>query len=173
MSKYIELAKKLKALADRGIGGEKYNAERKLKELMRKHHLTMEDVEGEKENYYEIKNITSEKRLLFTQVCYHVLGKKYRERGQKRDKNIIYVLCTLAEGMEVEAKFNFFWKLYKDELSVFYEAFISKNDIYATDVKSKNESDLSEEEFTKHMRVAAMASSIKKGQFQKQLKHGN
>ena len=36
MSKYLELAKKLKALADKGVGGEKDTADRMLKDLMRR-----------------------------------------------------------------------------------------------------------------------------------------
>ena len=48
MSKNIELAKKLKALADKGIGGEKSNAEAMLNNLMKKHNITIEEIEGEK-----------------------------------------------------------------------------------------------------------------------------
>ena len=39
------LAKKLKELADRGIGGEKQNAEKKLKMLMSKYGITPEMLE--------------------------------------------------------------------------------------------------------------------------------
>lgn len=45
MEKYIELAKKLKELADRGTGGEKVNAEQQLTRLMEKHGITLEDIE--------------------------------------------------------------------------------------------------------------------------------
>ena len=55
MSKYIELAKKLKALADRGIGGEKINAEKMLNALMKKHKISIEDIEGEKQEDCNLK----------------------------------------------------------------------------------------------------------------------
>lgn len=40
MNNKAELLKKLKALVDRGIDGEKVNAEKKLKELMRKYDIS-------------------------------------------------------------------------------------------------------------------------------------
>ena len=55
MEKNIELAKKLKALSDRGVGGEKINAEKLLNDLLKKHGLTIEDVEGEKTDVYCFK----------------------------------------------------------------------------------------------------------------------
>ena len=50
--KYIILAKKLKALADKGIDGERVNAQKMLDTLMRKHNLTITDIEGEKTDDY-------------------------------------------------------------------------------------------------------------------------
>ncbi len=47
MSKIITLAKKLHALAERGVGGEKINAEYKLKELCQKHNISLDDLESE------------------------------------------------------------------------------------------------------------------------------
>ncbi len=41
MDKIIELAKKLKALSERGEGGEKLNADRMLKDLMNKHDISL------------------------------------------------------------------------------------------------------------------------------------
>src|ERR1700722_391802 len=51
----LELAKKLKTLSDIGIGGEKENAASFLKRLMDKHHITVEQIEGEKNNWHEFK----------------------------------------------------------------------------------------------------------------------
>ena len=43
--KYLELARKLKALADKGIDGEKYNAQKQLDKIMKKYGIRMEDLE--------------------------------------------------------------------------------------------------------------------------------
>lgn len=43
-SKYLELAKKIKALADRGVGGEKINAAAMLELHMTRHGITMENI---------------------------------------------------------------------------------------------------------------------------------
>lgn len=45
-AKIIDKAKKLKELADRGVGGEKENAKRMYEAYKKKHNLTDEDVKG-------------------------------------------------------------------------------------------------------------------------------
>lgn len=50
-NKAIDKAKKLKALADRGIGGEKLNAKAQLDKLMKEHNLSDTDVDTETETY--------------------------------------------------------------------------------------------------------------------------
>jgi DNA polymerase III delta prime subunit len=71
MSKHIELAKKLKVLSKRGIGGEKENAERMLSEIMTKYGLSDEDIEGEKLNEYYF-NIEKSDNKFWCQVVRHV-----------------------------------------------------------------------------------------------------
>lgn len=44
--------KKLQALAERGIGGEKIGAKAKLEELMKKYDISLADVEEDKVDYY-------------------------------------------------------------------------------------------------------------------------
>lgn len=68
MSKIIELAKKLKALADRGEGGEKVNAENKLQQLIKKYGITTEEIEGEQQHDYFFKIKTTRERKLWMQI---------------------------------------------------------------------------------------------------------
>ena len=58
MNKKIEILKKLKALADRGIGGEKENAELLLKKYMKKYNISEKELnkDEEKEVYINLKN---------------------------------------------------------------------------------------------------------------------
>jgi len=65
-SKIIDKAKKLKELADRGVGGEKENAKRMYDAYKKKHNITDEEVEGH--NYTDdfinqIKNMSDSEIL--------------------------------------------------------------------------------------------------------------
>ena len=89
MNKHIELAKKLKALADKGIGGEKVNAEKMLNDLLKKHNITIEDVEGEKTENYFFK-VKPEDSNLFIQIVKRVRYdlKVYGEVPAKKIKEL-------------------------------------------------------------------------------------
>lgn len=50
-SKIIELARKIKELADRGVGGEKVNATQKLADLLKKYDIAFTELEETKSNY--------------------------------------------------------------------------------------------------------------------------
>ena len=50
-----QLLNKLKALAERGVGGEKETAQRKLKELMKKYGVEEVDLSDEKKENFKFK----------------------------------------------------------------------------------------------------------------------
>ncbi len=50
-----ELIKKIKALADRGVGGEKENAQKLLKELMQKYNINEEEISEDIIKEFDIK----------------------------------------------------------------------------------------------------------------------
>ncbi len=174
MSKQIELAKKIKALVDRGVGGEKENAEKLLADFLKKHNLTIEEIEGEAINEYFFK-VDKEDVRLWRQIVANVNYEipKYGEFPKKVQKNP-YILgnfmvkCTAAEFVEIESKFNFYKKLYKQELEIFYSAFIHANRLYSG--KPANESqELSDDELEQQLRIVQMAQRVKKGEFNKQI----
>ena len=176
MSKHIELAKKLKALADKGIGGEKINAEKMLNDLLKKHNLTIEEIEGEKKQDYYFN--VAEKRYwnLLYQIIKNVNYKircfgeipKTKIRQHKLDGNYL-IECTTCEYVEIEAKFDFYSKLFKSELDTFFSAFIEANDLGVDDPSPENKKPLTKEEYSKLLRIQEMALKIKKGDFHKQL----
>lgn len=73
--KHIELGKKLKALSEQGIGGEKTNAEKMLNSLLKKHNISIEDIEGEKVDYYYFK-IKKDDVRLWSQIVKSVNNNK-------------------------------------------------------------------------------------------------
>lgn len=101
MSKCLDLAKKLKALADRGVGGEKINAEVKLRELMDKHGFTMLDIEGDKVDYHKFKVMPGYTKL-FAQIVVTIVGKGYDIFSERGKKNVLVLQTTSAIAIEVE-----------------------------------------------------------------------
>lgn len=166
--KYLELAKKLKALAERGIGGEKYNAQQALDRFLQKHGISIEDLEDDKEENHWIR--VGDNKALFTQVAASVLGANTKVcTNFKYQKGKMCIVTTKAKAVEVEAKFNFYSALYKKEVDIFYEAFIVANGIFPMDGVKKDMGELSKEERDRARRAMEMASSIASNPFHKLL----
>lgn len=174
MSKHIELAKKLKALADRGVGGEKINAEMMLNALMKKHNITIEDIEGEKlEDYYF--SFDKSEHSLWLQIvkttnrnikCYGEFPEKVIKEFELKGNYMI--TCSASDFIEIEAKHDFYKSLYKEELDVFYTAFLSANKLFFIKEESE-EKEMTEEEYRKWKRIAELSAKITIGKFRKQL----
>lgn len=136
-SKKIELAKKLKALAEQGEAGEKQVAEFKLKEFMRKHGITDEDIESEKiEAYFFYIGPDSEKlkTTLLNQIC-GTMGLSIRgpiavkDKRKYKMKEDFGVHCTASQYIEISAKFEFYKNILKSDLKTFIYAFAMKHDL--------------------------------------------
>ena len=179
MDKHVELIKKLKALADRGVDGEAKNAQKLLDKMLKKHNLTVEDIEGEKQQDYFFK-ATGINASLFAQIVkrvnydlkiYFFPAAKVKQFGLAGNHMIT---CTAAEFIEIEQMFDVYKRLYKKESEIFYKAFLAANDLLAIPPKSeqKTTSDLSPEEFEEWKRTQAIASKIKTETIRKQLSNG-
>lgn len=165
--RYIELAKKLKALADKGVDGEKINAKIKLDRLMIEHGITKEDIDGVEIKLYWF-NVKLSDVSFFWQIVGNVTGtsrNRYNNRLKRTKKG---VECTPAEAIEIDAKFKFYSSIYKKELKIFYSAFIQTNELYRKKESDDNDTDyeLTEED----RRIIEMAAGMKKHSFAKQLK---
>lgn len=175
MNKHLELARKLKALADRGIGGEKQNTESILNALLRKHGITIEEIEEEKlERYYF--RLKEDEHSLWHQIIKHVNYsiKCYGEFPQKMIKQFelggnYMIECTAANYVEIEAKYSFYKRLYNEELEVFYSAFLKANNLLVDNPNKNDNSDISMEDYEQWKRIIDMADKIRVGQFRKQL----
>lgn len=174
MNKHIDLAKKLKALADKGVGGEKTNAEKMLMDLLSKHKLTIEDIEGEKVTMYFFK-ASGEKVALLSQIIkrvsydlkfYDIPADVVKRRGLDGS---YATECTAAQYVEIESMIEFYWRLYKEELKVFYHAFLDANDLLAQPPVPKTVEELSPEELEKWKRSKQMSSTIKSETHRKQI----
>ena len=76
--------------------------------------------------------------------------------------------CTASEYVEIEAKFDFYEKLYKVELNVFWIAFLNANNLLVDDL-NKNKTEPTDADHKKWARVRDMSEKITKGNFLRQL----
>lgn len=173
--KYIALLKKVKALAEQGVGGEKYNAEKALKILMKKYGITEEMLDDEKVSYHFFWLRKDYEQELFKQLigCYYPDLKPgaFPLKLAKQYNGNYFVECTKAGYIEIKARLEFYFKGYMADLKVFYRAFLYKNNLL---VESKRtEFDVTPEELEEHKKAVKMAQGIEKRAYNKQLNGSN
>jgi len=168
MSKIIELAKKLKALSERGEHGEKHNAADMLTKLLKKHDLSVEDIEREEISSHFLSFKLKQETLL-TQIIYSILGHRMKLYPHVSLKTKMMVKCTSAEFIEIEAAFPFYWNKYEKELGLFDKAFTYKNYLFpknSDSSKNKKQEKITDEEAEK---IVQMMSSIDGSKHHKQI----
>lgn len=166
--KIKELLIKLKALSERGVGGEKENATKKLYELLKKHNISESELENISINDYYIE-IEEYIWKLFYQIVGHTnidikvykfnskVKKKYKLKGN------ILVCCSACEYLLICAKFDFYKSLFDEEMKIFMSAFIQAQSL---GVKSNEENRSFNEN---DVRVLQMSLNIKKRDFVPQI----
>lgn len=169
-SKLITLAKKLKALVDRGVDGEKDNAVLKLQKLMEKHGFTEADINDEEKKTWCSYWYTStfEKKLLL-QIQRAIIGKEARYRPNKGSRGLSFNF-TVSQQIEFEYKWSIYKKSMNDQLALFYAAFVNKNHIFHSDDEGQDWEDLTPEEQERRLAISELAKSAKKVNIHKQLK---
>lgn len=162
IDKKKELLKKLQALAERGVGGEKETAERKLRQLMKKYGIDEMEFTEDKLEEFEFKYSNPQEEQLIRQIFYRMFGsewknKSYTYRCGKGSKTIRGIECTKAEGVQLQIEYDFYKQLWQEEMKLFYDAFIQKHQIFSLDPKEREEIEpLSPEEMEKIMRMQQM-----------------
>lgn len=127
-----ERLKKLKALAERGVGGEKETAIRLYNELMEKYQIEEAEVLEDLLTVHWFNYSTDIEERLLLRVFYKVTGstsyhhfvgniKRRKKRGCE---------CTEVEAVEIRLLFDFYRRELKEELEVFMIAFLNGNNIY-------------------------------------------
>ena len=160
----LERLKGVKALADRGADGERDNAAALLAALMEKHGITEADLEGGEISTHWIRYKTIYERKLLFQLSYmhlgsgHAFGCVGRYTGRQRKE--VGVKCTPAQYIEIEADYQFYRKALEEELSVFYSAFIQKNELFPPPDLAGELEDLGQVDLDVIMKMEAMMEGI-------------
>lgn len=183
MEKILQLAQKLKALSDQGVGGEKENATRMLIALCEKHGIPLSDItDQEPIKTFEVwvEKDPSLEWTFFVQTAASVLGNDFKcgrylhnyRKGQKyAGLRRCYIECTSSEFIEIQAKHKFFYKHFMDEVKVLYKAFVQTNKLYTKpDPNRKSEErELTPEEMEELHKMMHMMQGLDRKIFHKQL----
>ncbi|MDO8728533.1 MAG: DUF2786 domain-containing protein [bacterium] len=134
--------KKILALAERGVDGEKAAAEAMLAKMLLKYGLTLEDVSQNdaKRAWVELTYSGENERILLAQIVRKVTGKnEIMVRSVKRVRTKCSYELTPAEHIEVEFMFAILQIALHAEMTKLLTAFIHKNKLYAPSLDDSEE----------------------------------
>ena len=127
-NKIIELAKKIKALAEKGKGGERNAAKEKLERICQKYNISESELSTSEEtkNYYIVINDSNERELLINVCCMilDVPGFKWKEKN-----NCICINITQPEYENINSAFEYYRDMYNDYKRYLMQGIISRHAI--------------------------------------------
>ena len=127
-NKIIELAKKIKALAEKGKDGERNAAKEKLQRLCEKYNILDHEINisQETKDYYIIIRDSNERELLIN-ICCMVLdvpGFKWKEKN-----NCVRINITKEEYDNIFSAFEYYKEMYDDYKRYLIQGIISRHAI--------------------------------------------
>lgn len=127
-----EKLKKIKALAERGVGGEKETAIRMYRELMAKYQIEEAEVLEDYVSLHWFGYKTELEEDLLTQIFYKVTGScsYHHYTGPYKRRKKRGCDCTELEAVEIKLLFEFYKEELKRELEAFMMAFKYGNRLY-------------------------------------------
>lgn len=149
---------RLKALAERGIGGEKENAAMLLNKLCLKYGLSLDEIESSDEvtiRWFKHKSGKMYGQLLSQCMAKTVgTGKSRYQRTHSR-ANLLGIECTVAQSIEIELDYDLYSKALEKDIERLFDMFIQKNDIFPPDGEvSKSGKQWTEEDFMLYRSIA-------------------
>lgn len=159
--KTMERIKKLQALAERGVGGEKDTAEKMLQKMLEKNGIqSLDDLQDDNYEYVLFPYNGKYEKKLLKQCIYKVLtaagDRTYYHTKGTRQKLGIY--CTKAQKVEIHMEFEFYRKAFYEEMDIFIAAFINAQKIFPPDAPVDRSAKLSQTD----RKILHMASGIEK-----------
>tara|TARA_B110000503_G_scaffold143657_1_gene246701 strand:- start:4682 stop:5344 length:663 start_codon:yes stop_codon:yes gene_type:complete len=125
-NKIIELAKKIKALAEKGKGGERNAAKEKLERICKKYNISPDEIStsDESKDYYIVINDQNERELLINICCMimDVPGLKWKEKN-----NCICIRIKLSEYENIISAFEYYRDMYNDYKRYLIQGIIARN----------------------------------------------
>lgn len=150
-----ERLKKLYALALRGVGGEKVQAQAILDKMLKKYAMTLDDLDDEVIQEYDLEYHGKEQDRILMQTVYKVTDERdtfnhlqYSHSG-RTCRTRLRVRCTAAQKAEIEFLFSFYVRLWEKEKEALLQAFFQKHRIFGNLKEGESGMELSPEELLK------------------------
>lgn len=160
--------RKLLALAERGEGGEKVNAQRMLDKLLARHGLTIDDLIDEQRDIRWFPMGNKFDRPLAAQIlakiCNTIEIATYTSNKRKKQ---IGVQVTPAEAIEFELHYHTLRKALAASFEDAFSAFVQANSLFPSDRSADFDPTVTDRD----LRVLAMASAISPTQINPRLEH--
>lgn len=136
-----ERLKKIQALAERGVGGEKESAQKKLEKLLAENGMTEADLHEDETHYYLFSYSGGPYReRLLSQIMYKVMGHEshFAMYKSKHTRNKFGIYCTPAQKIEIDLDYEFYCNLFENEVNLLLSAFIQKQELFPADAPHEN-----------------------------------
>ena len=174
----IEKLRKIKALAENGVGGEVVAAQEALERLLKEYGLTWEDISDDKRQQYDFKYSNEREMALMMQVIVHLFGSKshvFKTGRFNRKAKIVFLEMTKVEYLDMKDMWDYYrreWKKYLEKgMKELLSAYILKFDLY--DITPNPEDRPSEKlDFETMMRIRMMSEGVDAAPFAKMIEDG-
>lgn len=149
--------RKLYALAERGVGGERETAARMLGKLLARHGLTVDDLADEQRVMRWFPAPTKFEHRLACQILAKVCNTNdvpaYTNKGRRKQ---IGIEVTPAEAIEFELHYDALRKALEEHFQDAFAAFVQANRLFSSLPGAEPEALLSERDF----RIMSMAAAV-------------
>lgn len=155
MTDQKERLKKLYALAMRGVGGEKVQAQAILDKLLKKYAMTLDDIDEGIVGEYDLEYHGKEQERILIQTAYKVTDDRdsffhlQYSRSGRACRTRLRVKCTAAQRVEIEFLFDFYKRLWEKEKAALLQAFFQKHRIFGNLKEGEEAKELTREESLK------------------------
>lgn len=163
MSKILEKLRKIRELAERGSGGERDNAIRKLDELLKKHGLTHEEVFKEEPEKHWVGFFHKDKwHLSILKACYFAMTQKTILEYKRLSRHVSCIELSAWEAVELTHMYSYYKKMWNQQLDEVSIAFIIKHRLFVDSPGDEKSEPMDEEE---RNRIRLMIHGMKDGKF--------
>jgi hypothetical protein len=164
---------KLLALAKRGVGGEKVNAEKFLDQLLKKHNLTIDDIDQDnfKKRYFKYTN--KENKTILNHVINKVLELREYDLYTIKGFREFMVKITDYENIQIIELYDFhstqLAKEKKQILNDLCNAYIQKHQLFRSSNSVNDNQQRQEIDFEKLRRSRALEDVLENVTYQKKI----
>jgi len=163
-----EIIKKLKALSDRGVAGEKENATKLLQKLMKKYGISEEEIQKEELKVVNVTLKNKAERKICVQILYAYFNHAILYQ-QKNKRTTYYTKLTAAQEIEFKYMLSIYLDSFYKEQDILISAFIQKNDIFPDDEEAVEQDVQTKESRQRALKKSAMMTFMEKTQIRKAL----